>query len=85
MYYIPKKNRCSCLNVGINSGPCNIFTMFAISSSLNSSIKASNNVYITNSNLDDSKGKGNLIKKGSGGNSYQAYIYKLRGNKNCCN
>jgi hypothetical protein len=84
MYYIPKKNRCRCSDVGINIGPCNIFTLFAKSSGLHTSIKASNNVYLNSQNLDETKGIGNVIKRGSGGNSYQAYIYKIKGNRNCC-
>jgi len=83
MYYIPKKNRCRCIDIS-GCGPCNIFTTFAVSSSLNTSIKASNTIFISHNNLDEEKGTGNLVKKGSGGNSYYDRIQKLKGNINCC-
>lgn len=74
MYYIPKKNRCSCLLLGINVGPCSYRTVPAIKSSIHSKYKSATNVYSSELRESIEKGQGNIKKHGSGGNSYSAYL-----------
>tara|TARA_B100001063_G_C16729126_1_gene538193 strand:+ start:1351 stop:1617 length:267 start_codon:yes stop_codon:yes gene_type:complete len=85
-YYVPKKNRCC-------DGPCiSPFKLtFAVSSSLNTSVTSSKSEYKTyedNKNVSSNivgKGVGNTRKQGSGGNSYDSYLARLKGNKYCNN
>ena len=85
-FYVPKKNRCpGCLSIGY--GKLN----FATSSSVNTNNVGANTVYQVSKSQDtpsveEKKGKGNTQKRGSGGNSYAAYLAKKRGqiNTNCC-
>lgn len=85
MYYIAKKNRC-------NTSFCpdlfsNTFTCFATRSSIQSSNIASKSVYNTeNGKNNEYKNRGNLNKKGSGGNSYASYLSYKKGDILCnCN
>lgn len=78
-YYIPKKNRCSCLQLDECSVPNNIFLRFSTSSNTYTSTLKSKHVYTTETNLNTDKGQGNLIKRGSGGSSYDAYLAKKKG------
>jgi len=78
MFYIPKKNRC-------NNGTCNvvlsnIFTCFAARSSVHSSNISARSVYNTeDGKSSEYKNRGNLNKKGSGGNSYASYLSSKKG------
>ena len=85
-YYVPKKNRCP-------HGPCipPFKLVFAVPSSLNTSVLSSKSEYKTyedNQNVSSEivgKGEGNTRKQGSGGNSYDSYLARLKGNKYCNN
>jgi hypothetical protein len=74
MYYVPKKNRCSCLLLGINVGPCSYKTIPAKKCSIYSKYKSSSTVYSSEKRESIEKGVGNIKKHGSGGNSYSAYL-----------
>lgn len=57
----------------------------AIKSTIHATNKGSDNVYCEyNSRTTAVKNQGNLVKQGSGGNSYDAYIKRKKGNlRNC--
>ena len=83
-FYVPKKNRCpGCLPIG------NSKLTFATNSSMNAIKLASKTVYgvSTTQNtpaVQAKKGSGNRQKRGSGGNSYYAYLAKKTGSILCC-
>ena len=86
-FYVPKKNRCpGCLPIG------NSKLTFATNSSMNAIKLASRtikNVAISqdNASVQAKKGRGNRQKRGSGGNSYYAYLAKKIADcvSCCCN
>ena len=88
-YYVPKKNRCK---DGVCMTRPPISLLFATSSSLYTSVKSAKAVattYDENKSSSDSivgKSEGNIIKQGSGGNSYAGYLARKKGTSYCtCN
>lgn len=86
MYYVPNKNRCK------NASGCpDLFAMWFTKSAITSSMKIGNTeaktVYNEYKGLSvDEQNMGNKIKHGSGGNSYNNYIMRKKGNILCeCN
>lgn len=90
-YYVPKKNRCNCDSSGnCCMSPFKLF--FATSSSMNTSVDKSSTVYTSDKSTEGNssnavgKGIGNTRFMGSGGNSYDAYLAKKKGQIYCdCN
>jgi hypothetical protein len=90
-YYVAKKNRCPC----DASGNCPCMSPFTLHSATSSSLYSNTNsakvvykTYTDNVNIINvvGKGEGNARKLGSGGNSYEAYLAKKKGNQYCnCN
>ena len=93
MYYVPKKNRCkiSCPVSNPAVPPTRTETLFKSTlSSINAYNKGARTVYSVflsqqyNSQAQANKGTGNLQKRGSGGNSYAAYLARKKGKCLCC-
>lgn len=86
VYYVPKKNRCNCYSTECcqygNGQLC-----FASTSSQKTQTKTSTSVYSTDKTQQmGGKFKSNRQKRGSGGNSYAAYLARKTGNIKCvCN
>lgn len=74
----------SCENTTTSLG-IGIITPKIIPTSSFDRMKSSLISYCDYSKLSPSKGKGNQIKQGSGGNSYEAYLLRKRGNVLMCN
>lgn len=95
-YYVPKKNRCSCYNgggscVGENCSGSHVMdtktNFFTIpnSSSMNMVLSRSRTIYNSSLHMSvETKGRGNIQKQGSGGNSYVSYLSKKVGRIQCC-
>lgn len=82
-YWVPKKNRCGCLDCSGSS--CNSFNVVYVKSksgSLFSQLKSSKTAYVAG-NLEPTSEKlsikSNVRKHGSGGNSYAAYLARKVG------
>lgn len=61
------------------------FLEFAVSSSEHSQTRSGKIVHFSETQLNtQKKGVGNRVKRGSGGNSYAAYLAKKRGKLSCC-
>ena len=93
MYYVPKKNRCkiSCPVSGSTQPSRHELLFKSTLSSINAYNTGAKNVYSAfrsqHSNglaLYANKGTGNLQKRGSGGNSYAAYLARIKGDLLCC-
>lgn len=82
-YYISKKNRCAGQGCNGSSGTGSIQKIVGVESSSQSQFLSSKNVYTFYENLTpqdiEQKGQGNLMKKGSGGNSYADYLARKKG------
>lgn len=82
-YYISKKNRCNGQGCNGNNNIGNIQKISGVESSTQAQFVSSKNVYTFYKNLTpqeiSEKGQGNLMKKGSGGNSYADYLAHKKG------
>lgn len=79
-YYVPNKNRCrTCFSQSTQNNQ----NVQHVSSSQQNQFKTSNTIYSFYNNLTigdiEEKGQGNIMKQGSGGNSYINYMSKKKG------
>jgi hypothetical protein len=82
-YYVSKKNRCNGQGCTGSNGLGAIQNIVGVHSSTQAQFVSSKNVYTFYKNLTpqeiEEKGQGNLMKKGSGGNSYADYLARKKG------
>jgi hypothetical protein len=82
-YYVSKKNRCAGQGCNGSNSVGSIQKVTSVESSTQAQFVTSKTVYTFYKNLTpqeiEEKGQGNLMKKGSGGNSYADYLARKKG------